>query len=188
MIFNENQTWTSMALEMDLHPVLIGHDLQELYDGFNKPIYISLVSGDISGALRYKDAFFNSLRKPWSYNQETMEVVFTESNITLNVHEVVKIFETIAIIGPKRLFSYEDKQLQSAVLYFKGRHLFHNVGPEDIAGIGNTKTLEAVSDICGIALKYPNGSPIYRKTQALFTHPNCPNVAPFKNGQEIITS
>ncbi|KAF4633475.1 hypothetical protein G7Y89_g4651 [Cudoniella acicularis] len=85
MIIKEEEEWTSIAMNQGLNPILIGDDLYALYDNPTSTGYIAVITGDISGDIRFeRDKFLDSLR---AHDRKENEVVFHESNITLNINE-----------------------------------------------------------------------------------------------------
>ena len=171
-IIFQNKTWTLIASSLGLNPALIGRGVPAIYhgtDGSETPqVYIVLVTGDKSGAIRfYSKVFLDSLR-PHTFCRVASEVVFKDSNITLNIHDVLEAPEIIRM-EPERLFSYQEDRLCSAYIFLHdSRYALRTLGPESITGIGGKAlVLNDVSIICGLVLN-PSEASELQKTQQVF--------------------
>ncbi len=191
-IFKNGDSWTAIASRQGLNLSLIGYDLCNLYHDPMQPAYIVLSTGDKSGNIRHDKArLLKSLRA--HHLNEKNEVVFDESNITLNIDGALHNPFCITS-SPRELFSSQDGQLRSASLYWKdSRYALREIGPEDIVGIGKrATTLEDVSFICGITLTHPKEMSLRQRHQQCFQHPECPPAYPIcpvgyvYNGDNII--
>ena len=177
-MIKDEEVWTSIATRQGLNLALVGDDLHSLhYDPMN-PAYIALVTGDKHGNIRHdRTKLLMSLRAHhWNENNE---IVFDESNITLNVDEALHN-PFMVTLSPKKLFSYRHGSLRSASLYWKdSRYALRTIGPDDIVGIGErTSTLQDISLICGITLTHPEETALRQRHQQCFQHPNCPPASP----------
>lgn len=96
--------------------ILVGDDLRDLIENSKRPASIALLAGDRTGKIRLDKASFLLSLKEHHLN-ENREVVFHDSNIVLNVDNVLcSAFFTI--LAPMRLFSCdEDDFPRSASLY-----------------------------------------------------------------------
>jgi hypothetical protein len=173
----QDETWTKIASTQGLNPVLIGQELHKLNEsmvtGKTDKSYIVLVTGDKSGDIVfYKQAFLDSLRRPHVFDAHANEVVFTDSNITLNVEDVMHNPECISM-DPRRLFFPTPELVCSASLYLHDSyHAVRKIEPEDIVGIGGkAPTLENASMVCGITLKG-------QQFQQCFLNPKCGPIRP----------
>jgi hypothetical protein len=181
----QNENWTSLATSQGLNPVLVGQNLHNLYDCKDirnaKPAYIVLVTGDNSGDIRYHQQILLDSLRPHIFNKKTNEVVFKNSNITLNIDDAIRCPELISL-EPKRLFSYRYKRLRSACLYWQDDHYaLYDIGEEDIIGISRrAHTLKSVSLVCGLTLPHSKNSsiPHQQELQQCFLDPKCPPILP----------
>ena len=173
----QNEVWTSIASYHGLNPVLIGQNLNKLYNTkpseSPKPSYIVLMTGDRSGDIRFhRDVFLESLQ-PHTFNPSTCEVVFKNSHITLNVADAIYNPDTI-YMNPKRLFSCRNKCLQSAYLYWQdSHHALRKIKSTDVVSIGGSApAIQDVYKICALTISSLDNSKILRQ-QFVFQHPRC---------------
>jgi hypothetical protein len=140
--------------------------------------YIALSTGDKMGNIRHeKTKLLASLRAyGWS---EKNEIVFQESDITLNINEALYNLFYISLT-PEKLFSCQHTSLRSTSLYWKdNQYAVRTIGPDDIVGMGDkASTLQDVSLICGITLTHPKEMVLRQRHQQFFQHPNCPQAYP----------
>lgn len=145
------------------NPTLVGHDLIKLYHGSLTPAYITLLISDQGGDSRYlRKKFFASLREH-GYDKQKCEVRFKNSNITLNIYDVVGSNEWIEMEDPSRLFHCRRQKLQTAILYYQDANL-KRIGPEEIGGVSgrSMKNKKYIKDICSLRSKFGDGLPVYR--------------------------
>jgi hypothetical protein len=178
-IFKDSETWTSIVTRQCLNLVLIGDDLHSLDRDPMRQAYLALLTGDETRDIRYdKEEFLASLR-PHDQN-EINEIVFQESNITLNIDDVLWVPEII-LSTPEKLFSHRHTGLRSASLYWRdNQYTVRTIGPDDIVGIGErASTLQDVSLICGVILTPPKEMVLRQRHQQFFEHPNCQGIPLF---------
>ena len=174
----EDNGWPLLATEMGLHPVLVGN-LQALVDDLDRPITLTLLTGDKTGQIRlHREELLSSLR-PHHLN-ERHEVVFHDSKIILNVDDALynTYFTTLC---PETLFTYSEvRGLQSGSIYWHdSEYALRTIGPEDVVGVGGpASTLLDISLICGITLTHPRELELFDRRQFLFQHPSCPPISP----------
>ena len=97
------------------------------------------------------------------------EIVFQESNITLNIDDALWAPEIINP-SPEKLFSYQHTGLCSASLYWKdNQYAVRTIEPDDIVCIGEkAPVLQDVSLICGITLEHPKEMILWQRYQQCF--------------------
>jgi hypothetical protein len=158
-----------------LNFILVGDDLRDLIEYPKRPASIALLSVERTAKIRSDKArFLSSLRE--HHLNEKCEVVFHESNIILNVDDV--LYSTFfTILTPRQLFSCDEDGLpRSACLYWQDREFtLREISAKDIVGKGGqASTLESVSYICGITLTHPKEMSLKHRHQHLFQHRDCP--------------
>jgi hypothetical protein len=161
----------------DINFILVGDDLRHLIENSKHPASIALLTGDKTGKIRSDQArFMSSLRE--HHLNEKREVVFHNSNIVLNVDDV--LYSTFfTVLTPSNLFSCDENGLpRSSCVYWQDREFtLREIKAEDIVGRGGRAcTLENVSYICGITLTHPREMSLKNRHQHLFQHPDCPLV------------
>jgi hypothetical protein len=131
-------------------------------------VYIALVIGDKSRGIRfYSKVFLDSLR-PHTFCRAANEVVFKDSNITLNIHDALEAPKIIHM-EPEKLFSYQENRLCSAYIFLNdSQYALRTLGSESIVGIGGKAlTPKHISIICGLVLKSYEASEL-QKIQQVF--------------------
>jgi hypothetical protein len=92
-------------------PILIGKDLAKLYYGFSLLVYIVLLISDWGRVSFFlKEKFFVSL-KEYHYVPGIVEIKFKNSNIILNISDIVRHIEWIYIREPSSLFCFHRRNL-----------------------------------------------------------------------------
>lgn len=164
----EDETWTSTASDLGLNPVLLGEGLHSIYNGTNNecaaPAEIALITGDISGDIRFhRKTLFESLRRH-TFREATNEVFFEDANIILNIHDALEAPEMISI-DPEKLISGKENKLRSAYLFWRdSSYSLRTTGPEDIiSSRGNASALKDVSVYCSLSLVPPEDSGLVRR-------------------------
>jgi hypothetical protein len=187
MIIKDEEEWTSAATKRGLNPVLIGDGLHGLFNDPKQPAYLALVTGDNSGDIRYEKAKLLSSLRAYDWSGPG-EIVFRESNITLNIGEALWCPEFVSLV-PEKLFSCQDTGLRSASLYWKdNEYALRTIGADDIVGIGErVSNLQDISHICGITLTHPKEMELGGRWQQRFEHPIRPKVYPFQDSEYYIT-
>lgn len=174
-IWREDSTWPSFAENLGLNLALVGDDLHILGKDPNSTAYLALVTGDISGDIRFRKAELLSSLQP--HHRNGSEIVFRHSKIVLNIDDALHSPEII-MLATERLFSCPIGGLRSACLYWKDReHAIHTIRSEGIIGLGErTSTMKDVEWICDITLPQLPESFLERKQRQAFKQPNCPGV------------
>jgi hypothetical protein len=80
-----------------LNPALLGYSLQEPYNNTSKPAYIVLTIGNTKGGTYKKDLL--DFLQPHDFNRLTIEVLFKDLNIILNISQLV-YNKTFTILPP----------------------------------------------------------------------------------------
>lgn len=155
--------------------ILVGDDLRDLMEDPKHPASIALLTGDRAGRIRSDKArLLLSLRE--HHLNDKGEVVFHNSNIVLNIDDV--LYSTFfTILTPRKLFSCdEDGSPRSSCLYWQDYEFtLREIKNVDIIGKGGRAcTLENVSFICGLTLPHPREMSLNHRHQHLFQHPDCP--------------
>jgi hypothetical protein len=167
MIFKD-ESWIQAVenIKYDFaHPpqlTLVGYDLIKLFDDSSSSAYIALLVSDWHGeTLDFKEKLFASLRE-YNFDQQKSEITFKNSNITLNINDVINTSDWILMKDPRKLFYYQKKKLQSAALYYRDDHLYQ-IGPEQIGGVEgiSSRKKKCVKNICSLKLKFGDGAPLY---------------------------
>jgi hypothetical protein len=177
-VIKDKGEWTSIAIKEGFDLVLIGDDLHSPLDDPERPAYLALVTADKRfGSIFYRDELLAAL-KEHDLKENGIEIVFKESNITLNIEGALYNRDIIQCT-PEKLFSYQNGQLCSASLYWKdNEHSLGTIGPKDIVGIGGqASALQDISQICGITLTHPREIALRRRSQYVLKHPECPELS-----------
>ncbi len=124
----ENENWLSVMSERGLNPVLIGHDLHQIYHAENiktktKSTYLVLVLGYDGDGGKYEKPYvadksgvlIDSLIP--HTRLRSREMFFPKTQITLNICDAVYDHHYTTITQPQRLLSRELGRIYSAVLY-----------------------------------------------------------------------
>ncbi|KAH8812099.1 hypothetical protein F5884DRAFT_855407 [Xylogone sp. PMI_703] len=178
----KDETWTSIATRQGLNPVLVGDDLHGIFHNSDSASthqsYLTLLTGDRTGNLRHDRIKLLASLRPHHWNEDN-EIVFDESNITLNIIEPM-YSSFIVTCQSEKLFTFQYNGLRSASLYWKDSHYaLRAIGPQDIVGIGaHAANLEDVSLISGVTLTHPKEMSLRQRHQQCFQHPSCPPVYP----------
>lgn len=175
----------SVAADLNLNLALVGRDLQNLYKSKDinkaKRAYIVLVTGDMSGDIRYRYKDLRQLLKDHTFNEDTNEVMFTKSNIVLNIHDARYNDEFISIKPKKirRLFVKRNKRLESACIFCHDpNYRLYTTGPNDVACIGGEPKLQNISNVCGLTLPQDPIRPQKPRFQQYFKNPRCGPIQP----------
>lgn len=145
------------------NPTLVGTDVAKLYSGSSTSVYAVLMLSDWGGDCRYlKDVFFASLQDH-NYNKVSHEVHFRNSNIILNVQDVVAPDIDIAIKDPRRLFSCSNRKFETTALYYMDDRLI-KIGHDQIGSVVDlpTKKMKSIRYMCCLPLHFGDGTPIYQ--------------------------
>ncbi|CDM38467.1 unnamed protein product [Penicillium roqueforti FM164] len=99
-------------------PVLIGHNLSAYRPRkSSNRLYFTLITGDYSGDLRYKnERFFTALQHGWKYNQTRYKVHFP-SSITLNIYDIIQCHETVEL-PLEKVFTNTKQGVYSEYCYY----------------------------------------------------------------------
>jgi hypothetical protein len=99
MLF-QTQKFTSIANEHGVNLAIMGQDLYSKYNYNNLkgtyPAYLILIIKENRELHFYSKTFFESLA-PHIFNPATNEIFFQDSNITLNIHDILEAPELIAL-------------------------------------------------------------------------------------------
>lgn len=168
----------------NLNLALVGWDLQNLYKSANikkaKPAYIVLVTGDISRDVRYNYQDLRNLLQEHTFNNNTSKILFTESNIVLNIDNARYNSEFIAIKPKKirRLFVNQNKYLKSACIFWHDpNYRLYTTGPNDIVSIGKP-TMQTISNVYSLTLPKDPRMPQKPRFQQYFKNPRCNRIQP----------
>jgi hypothetical protein len=177
-IFKDDEAWTPIATQQGLNFFLVGDDLHSLHRDPIHQAYLALSTGDKTGKIRHDKMNLLASLKAHNWNEKN-EIVFQESNITLNIDEALHNPFFISLT-PEKLFSYQHTGLRSASLYWKdSQYAVRTIGPDDIVGMGERASiLENVSLVCGITLTHPEEIILRQRHQQCFQHPKCPHASP----------
>lgn len=167
--------WASTVTMKGRKPVLLGHGLREVYNNTGKPAYIVLTTGDKKGGT-YEEDLLDSLR-PHEFNPLTMEVLFKDSNIILNISQPV-CNRTFTTLSPGRLFSLAEEPCSASLHWTDSHYKLREIGTEDIAGLELNRSKD-VSMICGLVVRDPE-DPQRRQFQDCFQDLMCPPVNPIQ--------
>jgi len=118
----EKTHWLEQAVKLGANPVFLGHGLIKFFNGDDSPIYLAVMSMDMSGDLERISPLLESLRspEPESYKKDVAEYSPKGSNITLNIWESLKKDELTRVTDFKKLFNEDSDTLRTAVLYYNG--------------------------------------------------------------------
>jgi hypothetical protein len=169
-IIFQDRTWTSIATSRGLNPALVGRGVPVLYhsgDGLETPqAHLVLVTGDQSRSIYIHSKIFLDSLRPHTLYKSTNEVVFKNSNITLNIHDVLESPEIIHM-EPEQLFSSLENRLCSTYIFLKDdQYALRILEAACIVGIGGKAfILKDVSVICGLVLKPPKASGLHKSQQ-----------------------
>ncbi|CZR65334.1 uncharacterized protein PAC_15234 [Phialocephala subalpina] len=147
-----NSKWVSEIArrESGANPILLGHDLNKVYNKSGDKSYIFLTLGfplaspDLEGLIE-------SLQ-PHKFDRSTMEVTFEESDIVLNIG---KLFSEVvpSNIDFQVLFSAAHEPY-TAALHWTEVDL-QKIHPNDISGLVSNGEVD-YTKICGIIVRDPN--------------------------------
>jgi hypothetical protein len=171
-IIKEEASWHDIAIKYRLNLTLVGDNLHSLVENPEAPASLALVKGNKRECTDlFRKELFRSF-KP--YNVKDNEIVFKESNITLNIDGVLNESGNI-LCTPEKLFSYQHTNWRSASLYWRdNEHALRTIGPDDIVGIRTRgSALQDISHICGITLTHPKKMALKRRQQYIFEHREC---------------
>ncbi|KFZ16136.1 hypothetical protein V501_02385 [Pseudogymnoascus sp. VKM F-4519 (FW-2642)] len=159
--------WVSIATDMGLVPILVGHDVSRVYNNtFQPPAYfnylseilnICLVTGDFSGELaKQKDLLIKCLgidNKKRRLYDSVGTVILEDVGISLNIKNALGPREIIPT-DVKDLFSKDS--VSSAALFW-GDYSLRTIGPDDVVGVGGrASSLDSIAHCCAIELTHPN--------------------------------
>jgi hypothetical protein len=167
----KDYSWISHAEQRGLTPILVGHDLYNLYYGPRKPSFLVLVVGDLPGTLQYEKPSVRECLQSHDYNEESCEAAFKSSNIVLSIWEPAGRNPVIDL-DPRKLFS--RKSVASAALVLGDPNL-HKISRKDITGVKDKINFKNVEKLCAIKL--------YGKKQCwnqIFGHPDRPDELTFR--------
>jgi hypothetical protein len=194
MIFKD-ESWLQAIADIKYNdmsppkPTLIGKDLAKLYYGSSSSVYIVLLISDWGRAsFSLKEKFFASLREH-HYVPGMAEIKFKNSNIILNISDIVRHIEWIHIREPSSLFCFHRRNLQTTALYYEEADLNY-IGPDRIGGVDSisTKKKKYIQDICSLQLKFGDGKPVYRVITTRIAPVGLINIkSKDKNGREWVT-
>jgi hypothetical protein len=102
-------------MQQGLNFFLVGDDLYSLYRDLMHKAYIALSTGDKIGNIRHEKTKLLASLRAYDWNEKN-EIVFQESNITLNINKALYNLFYISLT-PEKLFSYQHTGLRSASLY-----------------------------------------------------------------------
>lgn len=106
-----NMSWTLIASSRGLNPAIIGRDVPTIFNGTHdleyQQAYIVLVTGDRTGDIRFYSKVFLDSLMPHTLCKAANEVVFKNSNITLNIHDALEA-PGVIYMEPERLFSFQE--------------------------------------------------------------------------------
>jgi hypothetical protein len=170
MLF-QTQKFTSIANEHGVNLAIMGQDLYSKYNHSDlkgtHPAYLVLIIGENRELRFHSKTFFESLA-PHTFNPATNEVFFQDSNITLNIHDILEAPELIAL-ELQKLFSCHKGDLRSAYLFYHDNsYALRSVESSNIIGPrGKVSSLRDVSIMCALALEQPQDA-IIRDPQMVF--------------------
>jgi hypothetical protein len=162
-----DKEWLSIATDMGLVPILVGHDVSRVYNNtFQPPAYfnylaevlnICLVTGDFSRELaNKKDLLIKCLgidnKKRRLYGSAGI-VLLEDVGISLSIINALGPREIIPT-DPSDLFSKDS--VSSAALFW-GDYSLRTIGPDDVVGVGGrASNLDSIAHYCAIELTHPN--------------------------------
>jgi hypothetical protein len=115
-IFSNHNWLIEMETKLNASPIVVGPRLDEVHRmceeiDTSKPMYMALLSGDISGDVRHTtDLFFESLR-PYRQTDNNAEI-FLDSGIILNIADIISNPEAIPVDAYNLLYSEGHLQTQ----------------------------------------------------------------------------
>lgn len=160
-----HKEWLSIATDMGLVPILLGHDVSRVYNNtFQPPAYsnylseklnICLVTGDFSGELaKKKDLLIKCLgidhKKRRLYDSVGI-VMLDDAGIILSIINALGPREIIPT-DPRDFFSKDS--VSSAALFW-GDYSLRTIGPDDVVGVGGrASNLDSIAHCCAIELTH----------------------------------
>ncbi|KAE8132426.1 hypothetical protein BDV38DRAFT_287742 [Aspergillus pseudotamarii] len=194
----KDELWLKKAISYGAEPVLIGAHLNDVppRTGSIRPAYIVLHANDFSGDTFHDGipSLLQSLRKRHSYNESRHEVTLpkiswrnaanqklTVPKIILNVYDIAKGAETMALSGRKTRNLFEKTTFTSQYSFYTCPKI-QTLESRDIFGIGGpVSELGELTPICTFNLRTTS-----KKWQIIFHEPNCRGFIPYFEGQRGI--
>ena len=111
------------------------------------------MTGDQTGDICFYSKIFLDSLILHTLCRAANEVVFKDSNITLNIYDTLEALQVIHL-EPERLFSFEENRLCSAHIFMhNSESTLRNLGQDDIVSISRKASdLRSVSIIYSIVL------------------------------------
>lgn len=162
-----DKEWLSIATDIGLVPILVGHDVSRVYNNTFQPpanfnyllevLNICLVTGDFSRKLaKKKDILIKCLgidNKKRRLYGSTSIVILEEASISLSIINALSPQEIIRI-DPRDLFS---KNSVSLAALFWDDYSLRTIRPDDVVRVGGrASSLDGIAQYCAIELTHPN--------------------------------
>lgn len=193
-IFDNDQWLSAVTSDLKINPILMGPGVREYYEktcNLEQPSYMALLACDPSGDIvlnkKYHKLLFQSLKRH-TLNKKTYEVKFPDNNITLNVHDAIRVPEIIQG-KPSKLFdiSHADP-ICWFVFWEDSRKKLRCIAQGNTISLnGVVKRMKDVGSICALYLE--RGSQLKRGSQEGFVFEDPIrknlNITPNKDGNRI---
>ena len=148
--------------EFGMNPVLIGRDLEKLFDGQHslEDCYFVLVAADVSGQRSFLAHDFRKSLMPHEWRGAEAQF---ESGLKVNIGNVMSSGPEYNPVRLDRIFRYEDEKLATSCLsYLEGGAKLRTLGSEDInCTEGKATSPSHVRSTCGLIIPSPLGGSVH---------------------------
>lgn len=169
LIFKDDR-WLNHIEEQGVLPWLIG-DLRPLLRGEEGSKFLALATpeeDDITSNTRA--LFFESLKRPYNFNEKRNEVEFSDIGLTINV-DALRGGEVNEVHQPDRLFRENQGNLSTTIVRCWGGRKLEDINSGRIGGLctGRPQSKSDVERVCSVKISLANGSPYWYS----FDAPGC---------------